>query len=160
MELIITKCEFDDVKPLKELYKECYLFHEKRGFKLIKTHEAPDLFAEYVLDHLNDQKSLILVAKYCDEVVGYCFARILEKPPVYTEHIYGEIDNISVLEKYQRRGIGKNLFLKTLNWFKTNNIQFIEVGVTIGNEKSNSFWEKMGFESHMKIKLMEIPDRE
>jgi ribosomal protein S18 acetylase RimI-like enzyme len=49
---------------------------------------------------------------------------------------------------YRRRGIGTQLLEKTLDWFKSRNIDMIELDVAAANQLGYSFWGEHGFKAY------------
>ncbi len=147
----IRNCKVQDFQQLKYIYQECINFHLESGYNLEKVLNAPELFLEYIKALYLMENSLVLVAESDGKILGYIICKIGEKPPVYKDIYFGEIDNLAVAVEYQRRGIGQKLFMKAQEWFKTKGITRIELMITVGNEKSNNFWQKMGFETFMNL---------
>lgn len=154
--VIIRKCQKQDFNQLKKIYQQCQDYHVETGYDLEKVTDAPEIFIKYVEELISMENSLVLVAESDYDIVGYCLCKIEEKPPVYQNITIGEIDNLAVLEEYQRMGVGEKLFQEALKWFKERGIKRIELMATINNEKSNNFWQKMGFETFMRVMGREI----
>lgn len=152
----IREGRIDDLPHLNEIYVECMEFHKKTGYDLDKVPEAPQIFLKHVEDIIIMGEALLMVAHTDNRIVGYCVTRIEEKPPVYEETRYGEIDNLAVLGEFQRQGVGEKLFQETVKWLKERGVKRIELMATVGNEKSNNFWQKMGFETFMKVMELKI----
>lgn len=84
---------------------------------------------------------------------------------------YCHIDNennvnwigICVLEEYQNKGYGKQLFTYTMNYIKTNNIQNVKLTVDIDNWKALHMYLKNGFKiielypKYYELKLINSP---
>lgn len=155
-EVIIRPVVESDWSAIIEIFREFVSFHAQRDPHFKKVDGHGEMFADYVRENLRTSNAIMLVAVIQDLVVGYCFALIQRKPPVYSEGVYGYIDNLAVLNSYQRRGIGSLLYGHVLNWFKTRNIVRIELAAAITNEKSTSFWRKMGFKPFMETLFTKI----
>ena len=155
-DILIKKCKKEDIPQLKDIYTECIQYHIKTGYHLDKVFNAPELFSDHAKELINRDDGLLIVAKSDNQIVGYCASKISEKPPVYAELRYGEIENLAVSRDFQRQGVGEKLFQETVKWLQKRNIKRIEIMVTIRNPKSNNFWQKMGFKTFMKTMDKEI----
>lgn len=154
--VLIRKCKKQDLDKLKKIFQECLDYHVETGYGLEKVDDAPEIFIKRAEELVLTDNSLVLVAESDYDIVGYCVCKIEEKPPVYENIKYGEVDNLAVLEEYQRKGVGEKLFQEAAEWFKKMGIQRIELMVTDGNKKSNSFWQKMGFKTFMRVMERDI----
>lgn len=152
----IRKYKTSDAQSVKIIFKEFVKFHVKcdPSFRKLKNHDG--FFIKYIDKNLKSNKAIMYVAELDYEVVGYCLGIIQEKPPVYKSPVYGYIDNIAVLEKYQNNGIGEKLFIKIKNWFKRKKINRIELFVVIKNDKSTNFWYKMGLKKSMEQLFIDL----
>lgn len=74
---------------------------------------------------------------------------IEEKPPVYPTPAFGYVDNLCIMESYQRQGIASKLVQHTKEWFVQKGITRMECFVATKNPTSTSFWRKMGFQPMM-----------
>lgn len=97
---------------------------------------------KYFTDTLENQ--IIFVA--CDEeqVVGY-LAGSLNIKPSFVLQPYAELDNISILEQYQRYGIGTKLITQFKEYCYEHEIFEIRVTANASNRKALKFYQKNGF---------------
>jgi ribosomal protein S18 acetylase RimI-like enzyme len=156
MEYALRVCKKRDFRDLKEIYQECVEFHQKNGYSLKKLPDAPEIFLQYVGELMESEDAVVLVAAGDKGVMGYCISKVGEKPPVYADVNYGLIDSLAVAEEYQRKGVGEQLFLESVKWFKKKGLSRIELEVAVFNPKSVKFWKKMGFETFMNLMEWEM----
>ncbi len=138
------------------IFREFAEYHYNLDPQFIRVENHDLLFEKYIKDNLDSDSSIVLVAEYRSEVIGYCLGMLKQKPPVYPDPEYGYIDNMGILEKYQRMGAGELLFAEAVRWFKSKSIKQIELFTSIKNDKSMNFWKKMGFipyVQHMYLKI-------
>lgn len=89
-----------------------------------------------------------LVAKQLDKIVGFCFCVKSEEK--------NQLQAIYILPEYQRRGIGKKLWERSLDFFDTH--KDIVVEVADYNTPAIKFYESLGFtdsgkrNEHLKLK--------
>jgi GNAT superfamily N-acetyltransferase len=62
---------------------------------------------------------------------------------------FGAIDMMAVTARYRRRGIGTTILGKILDWFRSQNIDLIELSVASGNKVGYPFWKKHGFKAYL-----------
>ncbi len=97
-----------------------------------------------ILQYANKcRQSLFMVYFENDKPVGFIAVK-------ETSSVTIEISVMGVLEKYQRKGIGCELFKTIYDYAKCNNYEFIQVktvkeGKYISYDKTNHFYKKIGF---------------
>lgn len=98
-----------------------------------------------ILNHmLQTRECEIFVAVENEEYLGYCLAT-KKIYPVEEPRICGCINGIYVKESARKKGIGKRLFGAAVDWFKSEEIHFVELFHMINDPRATAFWEKMGF---------------
>jgi GNAT superfamily N-acetyltransferase len=118
MKTIIREAKTEDVATMKELWIEFIDYHKARDRFFSRTSDGHERFEAFVLDRINNDDWLVLVAVVNDRIVGHCMAAIQEYPPVYVSPRYGYIQDIAVTERYRRANIGSTLFEQAVSWFK------------------------------------------
>jgi len=68
----------------------------------------------------------------------------------------GEILFIHVLEKYQRKGLGKKLILSGIDYLFKKNCKAIEVKLSRENKKAFYFYKSIGFKEITREKIYHI----
>jgi ribosomal protein S18 acetylase RimI-like enzyme len=145
MEIVSAK---DSLIPqIVELWKELWDFHQNLDPKyFVMSEDGPSKFEEYLRGLIKSDDSQVLIALEGGQVVAYSIAQILKRPPVAKHIEYGFISDLGVKEEYRRRGIGKRILDKIFEWFKSRQIDRIELTVLAKNQIGYSFWKKQGFE--------------
>lgn len=113
-------------------------------FMMFEVNERPASVenTEHIIRSHMQTGSLFLIAEEDGKIVGFLsaqkggFKRILHS--VYIV--------IGILAKFQKHGIGKELFDQLDIWAKTNYIKRLELTVRCDNEKAISLYKKSGFE--------------
>lgn len=155
-DVIVREATAEDVPQIKEVFKGFARFHESRDSSFNHVENCADLWGAYVTEHLKSDEAVVLAAEYEGRIVGYCVGLIQHKPLVYRETLYGYIDNLGVLDEYQRMGIGEQLYKQVREWFEARCIKRIELFAASRNERSTAFWRKMGFRTFMENMFSEI----
>lgn len=81
----------------------------------------------------------IFVAEEDGEVVGYVTARV-----DYGSKI-GWVPNISVHPRHQKRGVGRKLLQRALDYFRAEGMQIARIETLEQNEVGQRFYPQMGF---------------
>lgn len=152
----IRTCKKEDLKEIKKIFLEFIEIHKSKDPIFTKIKKAPEMFGDFLTENMQKDSSCVYVAEKNGKIAGYALAYIQERPPLYVKTIYGYVDNIGVAEKFQRQGVGEALFLEIKNWFKSKEIDRLELFVHVQNEKSTSFWKKMGFKTYLEQQYLVI----
>jgi GNAT superfamily N-acetyltransferase len=105
----------------------------------------PIFIKEYLRPAMEAKNSLILVAVVKRQVVGYSYSLINKPSNLQDRPIHGCIHDMFITVKHRRQGIGENMLVEIMKWFKSRDIQRIELDVLAQNKVAASFWEKQGF---------------
>jgi ribosomal-protein-alanine N-acetyltransferase len=66
---------------------------------------------------------------------------------MYTVLNEGYVTNIGVLPQFRRKGIGKSLVEKLLDYSKEKNLEFLTLEVRVSNKAATNLYKSFGFES-------------
>ncbi len=115
----------------------------------------PDLFisgtrkytSEQLLTIINNQNTPIFVAEENNQVLGYCFCKIIEYQDSNNfqkiKTLY--IDDLCVDEKIRKNHIGQTLYEYVVSYAKKIGCYNITLNVWDGNDSAKGFYQKMGF---------------
>ena len=134
MKISISKLNSSDVEEVKKLLIESFSINYKKKINL---------------NALTDSKSVFIVAKDGQAIVGYASLHLLNKLNRKT----GLIEDVAVNKKYRGLGIGKLIVNKLIELSKENNCDKI---ILNSNEEYLNFYKKIGFNKEgfqMVIKL-------
>ncbi len=134
------------VPGIVEIWKEFMDFHSDIDPYYARDEEGHSKFEDWVRDLMKSDTALVLVAKEDGQVIAYSLSQINQRPLLFKEVEYGFIYDLAVKSEYRRKGIGEQMLVKILEWFKSRQIDRIELGVLAKNRVAYSFWEKHGFE--------------
>ncbi|MGB9760598.1 MAG: GNAT family N-acetyltransferase, partial [Thermoproteota archaeon] len=102
---------------------------------------SDELYAKWSVSGLNDPSSKVFVAEEGNAVCGFITCSIKS----LTDKVrYGVIDLIAVDQNKQRRGIGKFLLTKALEWFSLQ-VSSVYVGTQATNTPAVRLYESMEF---------------
>jgi ribosomal protein S18 acetylase RimI-like enzyme len=135
------------VSQIVELWKEFWDYHQKMDPQFfVMSEDGPSKFEEYLRGLIKPDDAQVLVALDQGQIVAYSIAQILKRPPIAKYPAYGFISDLCVKSEYRRKGLGKQILDKILEWFKSRQIDRIELTVLAKNQIGYSFWKKQGFE--------------
>jgi GNAT superfamily N-acetyltransferase len=139
-----------DRAAIGRLWQELMEFHyqlDPRGFEM--TDNALEIWLRWLDEWLADAERTVLVADSGGDVIGYIMGRQEEGPPVFERRAYGAVWDTCVAASWRRRGVGRKLVARLLDWFGERGMTEVHVSAAASNPVSNAFWHQMGFEPHM-----------
>lgn len=90
-------------------------------------------------------KLLVILAKIQDEeAVGYCVCSLNDAHSVMRPRKMGEIDSMFVLAAHRRRGLGRMLLKRAMDWFDEHGADDVIAFVGVGNEEVLDFYKSFG----------------
>jgi diamine N-acetyltransferase len=130
------KTELDLIKELweklnhqlrsKNLRQDYLNIHfEDRKDELIKKSNNGNLRLDLALDNT------------INNMVGYCICSF--------SYENGEIDSIYIEEKFHMLGIGDTLMKRALSWLDSNNVENIQVKISVGKDVAIKFYNQYSF---------------
>ncbi len=125
-----------------DLYHSPYhpLYHIKEN-----TSDAAIAYLQDKIEKSNSAEWLVLVAQDTD-IVGFLTCKIDERSnPNWEIRKMGHIIKVYVVSAYLRRGIASAMLNEALNWLKQNNVQYVDIGVSVQNDGAISTWAAMRF---------------
>jgi len=151
MELEIKAAEHAHVPQLVGLWKELMEHHAAIDPYFEMGEQGPANFERFVSSLLLLDDARVLVALDGGMVVGYCIGQVVTRPPVFKREVHGFITDMTVTASYRRRRVGARLLLGMMEWFRTKDMDRIELNVVPGNAAGYSFWRKQGFRDYMHV---------
>ncbi len=137
------------VPGIIEVWEEFALFHEDIDPRYPMVDNVRSGYKEHLREMMAAEDTLVFVALNEGNVVGYSIAQIRKSSPAFQREKYGFIEEMAVKADYRRRGIGAQMLGKIMDWFKSRNIDMIELDVTVANQVGYPFWKKHGFKDYL-----------
>ena len=142
--LAIREAVNEDVSSIVKLWIETVDITKSLGPYFTRSDNGHITFAEFLSGHLNYERATVVVAVKDNQIIGYCLAFHLERPPIMVTRDYGIIYDITVDSENRRKGIGTQLFQTVKKWFKERGIKHIELNVINVNSEGRDFCKKIG----------------
>jgi ribosomal protein S18 acetylase RimI-like enzyme len=98
---------------------------------------------------MKSEDGLVLVALDEGRVVGYSLSEIKGPMKGYKLEEFGHVHDVAVTASYRRRGIGEKMLGEIMKWFRSKNINRVELSVVAKNQVAYSFWRKHGFTDYI-----------
>lgn len=124
----------------------------------------PDIFKDEVRTYTEEQfqkwldspTHVPLIAEVDGEVAGYAFSWVIQcrDHPTYKDFDSFYIDDICVLEKFRRHGIGRALMVCCVEEAAKRRCKNVELGVWSFNKDAIAFYESCGMTE--RVKRMEL----
>lgn len=154
MEIVLA--QESHVPEIIDVWEEFTRFHETMDPRYPMVDNARSGYERYLRAAMAAKDTKVLVASDKGKVVGYVMAMIRKSTPAWKRGKYGYIDEMAVTEDYRRQGIGSQLLKEIMDWFRSENLDMIELSVAARNPVGYSFWKKHGFRDyvhHLYLKL-------
>lgn len=93
------------------------------------------------------------------EDVGWSWLKVHENE-FFKEGAYGEINELYVVPKWRRKGLGKKIIVHAHHWFKEKGVNTLRVEVLASNKTALTFYKKFGFKANYLSLQKELFDEE
>jgi GNAT superfamily N-acetyltransferase len=111
--------------------------------------DSSEPFSTFILQRLQDETMLLVLAWQDETPVGYALAFEVESDPAKPEWTRcGYIAQFIVAEAQRQLGIGGLLMDYVDNWFSERGLKKVLLNVNSNNAGGIRFWQKHGFEAY------------
>jgi GNAT superfamily N-acetyltransferase len=93
--------------------------------------------------------SVLYVAEYEGEVVGFIVARVKRVPEYLGGVMVGELKDMWVEHKVRRLGIGEKLLRLAIEWCRAQKVYSVEAQILLGNEPIIKLVEYLGMKKEL-----------
>ena len=153
----IVRAEEKHVTDIGKLWWEFMLFHQKYDpWFTPRENSIPGFEENQVRRLMKSEDGLTLVAIDRGKVVGYSLSEIRGPSAAFGRDKWGYVHDMAVTGKYRRRGVGEKMLAEVINWFRSRQVNRIELQTASQNPIANSFWQKQGFKVYMHTLYREI----
>ncbi len=142
----IRRATVADLGPVSRLWFALTCEHAAHDPQFRPRPGAKHEVDRLVHELLRDRRSLVLLADDEDATaIALCIARIDHAPPILAETRRLEISDLYVTVSSRRRGVGRELVRRALEWASEHGISRVEVRVASRNAGGQAFWRSLGF---------------
>jgi diamine N-acetyltransferase len=135
-----------NVKIISKLNKTVQDLHYKMDSKMFKKYNYKEI-EKHFFDFINKPEISSLIIYNNNKPIGYVIYKIKDykENPFRRGYKSIHIDQFSVIDEFQKKGIGKIMLDKIKEIATKNKIQIIELNVWTNNNKAINFYKKNGF---------------
>lgn len=146
----IRKATVKDFEKLKQIRIEFFLLEASTDTRLNPDGIKRGLPVS-IAKSLRSKDEINLIAEMDGEIIGYASSEIIKNQSWVKHKRQGHLYNLYVKPKYQRKGIGKKLLEKSLEWFKQRAVKDIKILCYVKNTLAQKLYKKYGFTDYMKV---------
>src|SRR5262245_17362843 len=143
--MLTRRATSGDLEAVVGLWREMWDFNAALDARMAATPVANRIQRSWIEGHLENERSLVLVAQDGRDLAGYALATILENPPIVPHQFYGYVSEMAVTASRRRSGVGTLLLDGVHAWFRSKGLPYAEVTAGIRNEISRGFWRRQGY---------------
>ena len=141
MNICIIEKNIKEIELIKPLWEQLNLVHYDKSIYFKNKYEKFTFDKRVKSIYEKSQKGTIKIDMLWDNetenYVGYCLSSIKDN--------IGEIESIYIKDDYRKFGLGGKLMESSLNWFESNGITNIQIGVAYANDEALPFYKRYGF---------------
>ncbi len=130
----IEEAKKKDLNSIIKLNKGLADFHRKIDKYYQSGQEKQNVSRRYLLRNLKSKNSKVLIMRDKKKIIGFFIGRIERSKPYAVPKKIGKVATAFISEKYQGKGIGKEVFKELINWFKANKIKYVRLSVDSRNK--------------------------
>jgi ribosomal protein S18 acetylase RimI-like enzyme len=143
--MLTRRATSGDVEAVVELWREMWDYNASLDPRMNATPVANRVQRSWIEGHLENDRSLVLVAQDHRDLVGYSLATIVENPPIVPHQFFGYVSEMAVTASRRRSGVGTLLLDGVHAWFRSKGLPYAEVTAAIRNQMSRGFWRRQGY---------------
>lgn len=115
--------------------------------RLPPGNEVVDSCIKHMLEQCEKCAGKILIAETDGEVGGFVtvLCEVKSEEPDDGDLEYGLISDLVVVEKYRGRGIGRLLLGAAETYARSQNVEWLRIGVIAGNQVAEKLYASLGF---------------
>jgi ribosomal protein S18 acetylase RimI-like enzyme len=118
--------------------------------------EVDKKYTEFFETCISDPEKQLLVAEEKEQMIGYALGEVHTRPPIFQIQKIGFISDVFVVPEFRKLGVAKKFLQELKDWFKSKNLEYIEISVHTQNDIALKIWSKYGFEDSSLKKRVHI----
>ena len=142
---IIRVVQAEDVEAIGRLWLDLVAYHVSLDESFPRpSDDGAKHYAERILNRLHDETMRVVVAVVDGEIIGYVLGVVVDTySELFVTQRSGFVADIFVAEAYRQQGVGRDLALHLIDWFKAQSVEFYELYVSEVNGGAVKFWEDL-----------------
>ncbi|MCL0056503.1 GNAT family N-acetyltransferase [Dehalococcoidia bacterium] len=154
--MLVRKAKIKDLPRVTELAVALLKYHENLDPYFTAAKDVEAVYLKFFKTCIYSPKRLLLVVEENSEIVGYALGESASRPPVFKIRRIGVINDMFVVEKLRKCGIAKIFLEQLFIWFRSKQLDYVQLGVHVRNQTGKKAWAKYGFEDFMSTQRAEI----
>jgi len=158
--MIIRKAKKEDLNDLAGLHIHLIRQIQKcKPWKYCVAKTTVAYFKKKILKLFKNKDASIDVAEEDGKIIGYSIGIVKNYPSFINFKKYGELYEVSINPKFRGGGIGPKLAKRTLEFFKSKNVEIAEALVDNKNIIALKTWKKLGFKEDLFVLLKKLKSK-
>jgi ribosomal protein S18 acetylase RimI-like enzyme len=144
----IKKVNKTEVEQLQSLSRQTFAetFSDSNSKENMNKYLAENLSIEKLSEELNNENSHFFFIKDGERNIGYLKLNMGPSQTELKDKTAIEIERIYVIQEYQGKKVGQQLYEKAIQVAKEKKAQYVWLGVWEENHKAIQFYNKNGFQ--------------
>jgi ribosomal protein S18 acetylase RimI-like enzyme len=145
--IALREATIEDIDKIFEIFSPTDEMHRENHPEIFRQSHYPEQTKEYYRNSIISPYSTIIVAEADEVIIGaaVCSLETAAEIPILVPRKFACIENITVVEKYQKQGFGKYLIESAQQWATAKGAARIELTVWEFNQGAASFYHNLGF---------------
>lgn len=145
--LLIKECTLRDIEDVKYISEKTFFetFAKDNTEEDMENYIKENFSYEQLEKEMKNKDSIFYIVKDNQRVVAYMKLNFDKAQTEEGHYNTLEVQRIYVLEEYKGKHIGKSLIQKSIEIARSNNLNYIWLGVWENNISAIKFYEKQGF---------------
>ncbi len=141
----IRKATDADANKILPLWIRLMEFHKDLSVVFRPVSNYKEIIINDIIRLINTPGTTVFVLENNSIIVGYSMVVISSRPSIFDKTKKAYIGDTFIDEIHRGQGAGTFLAEGILKWFREENVDFVDLQVTISNEAGKKFWERLGF---------------
>ena len=141
---IVSKYDIDQLVKLS-IETFCETFAEMNTKENMQKYIQSSLSSNKIMSEFANPNSVFFFAKIKKEIAGHLKINLSDAQTENMGSDWLELERIYILKKYQRKGIGHELFQFIIDYAHSKSKKYIWLGVWSENHSAINFYTKLGF---------------
>ena len=149
--IVIERATAADLPAVVELCVQVEEQHERYWpLRWQQKGNLRERYLNWLGSRLAEPRMLIAVARLAEEgadaaIAGTILITIDKEIPIYAHSEYAFVQDMAVVERYRRRGVGQALLAYAADWARPHGVNQLRLMVANQNPEARGAFEKAGF---------------
>jgi len=146
--------DIEDIQQLNQVL--CTREHEELDSTIVPDWPCSVAGQRFLKNRLTSKKSLVLLSYVDEKPAGYLIGSISKVERYRLLSPYAELENMYVLRKYRKNGLGTAMFERFLQWCEDREVKRVRSITSVRNPLGLKFYKRCGFVDYFMVMEMEL----